>query len=105
MERTRNLDELLKSMLRHGLLLIRASGLRGEPGLCELEADHLHNLPTLLSSETAAELLHYWDVERPAYIDRSPESHRASWELYWSALEPHVAQARSQMGERIVVSP
>jgi hypothetical protein len=104
MERPRDLISLLSSMLSHGLLLIRAAGSQGRSDLCALEADHLHNLPTLMASSSPRELVHYWDVERPAYIDHAPESHRASWMPFWAALEPHVVQLRSCLGEVVAAS-
>lgn len=50
---------------------------------CANEADHLHNLPSLLSNYSPGLLRDYWEVERPAYCNRGdghPEAFAPAWE-------------------------
>jgi hypothetical protein len=64
-----DVQEILGQVLTTSLLRIRAAGWNGDAELCAIEADHVHNLSTLLSS-FSVELLHFYlDVERVAYLE------------------------------------
>ncbi len=76
------------------MLAIRTLGWDGRADRCALEADHLHNLPRLLEDYRPELLLYYWDVERPAYIERATMEPLASFEPLWRRLESHIAAIR-----------
>lgn len=63
-------NTLLK-IITIGLLRIRALGNSGDPQACSIEADHLHNLPSLVHSFSLERLLYYYRVEREAFIKQS----------------------------------
>jgi hypothetical protein len=79
--------EVVCDILRTGLLRIRCldDALR-----CHSEADHLHNLPTLLTKFTPELLEFYWSVERACFIKRSTPQEIEAFEPLWNALVAHV---------------
>jgi hypothetical protein len=89
--------EALAQILETACLYIRVAASRGDTGYCEVEADHVHNLPRLLRSFDRDRLEYYFSVERPAYIEALkrlpgtiPEPHKAAWvrlERYATSLE------------------
>lgn len=87
---------ILADILTWGLLQIRNGEL--DPALMQAEADHLHNLPTLLVDYDPKRLDYYWDVERPSYLRllRSPKACQVI-EGYWAELEPCVRAIRDTM--------
>src|SRR5262245_7211547 len=48
----------------------------GDP--CILEADHLHNLPEIITKPTIENLSHYFDLERPAFVKKLSVSSSSS---------------------------
>jgi hypothetical protein len=81
-----DIAHVLTDILRVGLLRIRALAWSGDIEGCAREADHLHNLPGLLT-DYSPDLLHYYlNVERPAFIRHSQESDPALTPL-WQRLE------------------
>jgi len=94
-------------LLRTGLLRIRRAAAAADPALCFIEADHLHNLPTLLESYSEDLLRFYLDVERKAYVSqlgRHPARdlhHQDVREMQplWSALQDY-AHAHAADGAR-----
>jgi hypothetical protein len=59
--------EIILEILRTGLLNIRYQAASGMPERCVIEADHIHNLPTLLSRYSPDLLRFYLEVEREAF--------------------------------------
>src|SRR5690242_16044628 len=53
--------EIVLEILTMGLLRIRMAGWSGEGRICASEADHLHNLPELLSAYSPERLSYYWE--------------------------------------------
>jgi hypothetical protein len=86
---------ILLEMIRTGLLRIRALGWSEQPELCALEADHIHNLPELLSDYSTEKLAYYWDVERPAYIEHWRGQPPREWGPLWERLESVFAVRRT----------
>jgi hypothetical protein len=91
----RSRDEIYLDIISAGLLAIRTAGWSNNAQICAIEADHLHNIPSLIGQNN--ELLHqfYFDVERPLYIDRISEENAASdpasspakrYREYWNEL-------------------
>jgi hypothetical protein len=69
-----------------GLLSIRAH--TGDRERCIAEADHLHNIPTLLQNTEKNELHHYyWNVERPSFIRQSKPDWLNGFQQLWIELE------------------
>jgi hypothetical protein len=77
--------DILLAMLQTGLLRIRAVGISNDSRRCAIEADHLHNLPALLSGYSADLLQYYWDFERTAYIGQSQQGDVSIVEDHWIA--------------------
>lgn len=57
-------------LLHEGIVAIRNYACAGQIKLCEIEADHLHNLWTLFDQPNEALHLYYIEVERSCYVDR-----------------------------------
>lgn len=72
------------SILTTGLLSIRGI-CKINPELAQTEANHLHNLPSLLESFSVPLLKFYADIERPGYLrtvgtDRG-RIHEEDWKI------------------------
>ena len=81
---------IVSEILSTGLLQIRISGWSGDSNLAATLADHLHNLPNLLSDFSEEKLTFYWDVERPSFRDSVDDSIVKPYTDLWADLEPHV---------------
>jgi hypothetical protein len=57
-------------LLEFGLLAIRNLANAGRIELCEIEADHLHNVPSLIDEANEYRHRHYILSERAWYLDR-----------------------------------
>lgn len=81
-------------ILRIAVLRIRAAGWAGNPDQCAVEADHIHNLPSLLTHFDLEALKYYWDVERPCYVERveTPAAFQQQWERLATFLQPAVTE-------------
>ena len=79
--------EVVTEIIRIGLLRIRIAGWQNEPARCAIEANHIHNLPSLISGYKPELLEFYWKVERPEYIAFSPGENLISFETQWKKLE------------------
>lgn len=67
-------SEAYKRILAMGLLALRdrAPGF-SSPRLIEIEAEHLHNIPSLIDEDNLQRHLYYFNKERPAYIEALKE--------------------------------
>ena len=72
--------EVLLRILHTGLLRVRWCGWQGDAEACAREADHLHNLPSLLSDYSPERLHYYWQVERPGFEDQSASDFKPLWD-------------------------
>lgn len=72
--------------MAQGLLRIRAAGWAGNAERCAIEADHLHNIPHLLSDYSRDLLQFYWDTERPAFMAACSVDELREWESLWERL-------------------
>lgn len=77
---------ILTQLVATGLLRIRALGWSANAERCAVEADHLHNLPTLLADFRPELLTFYLDVERVAFIQQSSPEEVEGFEPMWTAL-------------------
>jgi hypothetical protein len=88
-------------LLEHGLVAIRNHAHAGKIHLCEVEADHLHNLPSLLYETNEFHHHYYLDQERSLYRERLER--QGEWEYLermmiwytgsWKVLETIAGQA------------
>ena len=72
------ITQVLLETLRVGILRIRAAAFAGRAEECALEADHLHNLPSVIQSRRPELLQYYLTVERPAFERRAPHAEEFS---------------------------
>lgn len=61
-------NELYLEILKLGLLGIRGAAYHGDHRHCEVEADHLHNIPNYIAAGDAANHLYYLAKEVPFYF-------------------------------------
>jgi hypothetical protein len=78
------LTEVLLRILRKGILRIRGYAWAGSADLCAIEADHIHNLPSLISNPTLPLLSYYFDVSRVAFIEQARGT--SGFEVDWNRL-------------------
>jgi hypothetical protein len=78
---------VISEILQLGFLRIRAFGNQGDAQRCAIEADHLHNLPVLLSRYSTNLLHFYWDVERTAFLKQTSPNRASAFEALWLKLE------------------
>jgi len=60
-------------LLHHGLVMVRNFAHGGQLELCRIEADHLHNIPTLLGETNEHRHVYYILQERGLYLERLRE--------------------------------
>ncbi len=63
------LDPLYWRILQSGIISIRTAAEQGDLSRCRAEADHIHNIPTLIGEENVERHLYYATQERKAYIE------------------------------------
>lgn len=73
-------------ILSESLLRIRLQGALGDHRSCELEADHVHNLPNLLMNFSDELLAFYYNVERKQYLAQSRGKYPQSYDADWKTL-------------------
>ncbi|MGB9122236.1 MAG: hypothetical protein WCE73_16565 [Candidatus Angelobacter sp.] len=78
------IKEVLLNILQIGLLRIRSFGWDGAAKECSIEADHLHNLPTLIQLPSIARLLYYYNIERTGFLKRA--SNADMFKSHWERL-------------------
>jgi hypothetical protein len=81
---------ILLDILGQGLLQARAAGWSGDAARVAVEADHVHNLPSLLADYSPAPLRYYWDAERAAYLVRATPDSAAAFRPLWERLRVYV---------------
>jgi hypothetical protein len=89
------LASILAQILQYGLVRIRAYGWEKDADRCALEADHLHNLPMLLSDFKAEMLDYYWNVERPCYLEKANPESATPYQPLWDELATHLTGLQS----------
>ena len=76
----------IASILKRSLLSIRLQGALGNHKNCEIEADHVHNLPDLLVNFSDELLNFYYKVERKQYLAQNGEKHPQTYDADWKTL-------------------
>lgn len=79
--------DAITSILRESILLIRMAGNGDDADYCAVEANHIHNLPSLLRSYNRSRLERYLTWAQTAYasgfqkrFDRPPTMFMSEWE-------------------------
>jgi hypothetical protein len=93
MECPAEVAEILLEVLQAALLRARARGWAGDAPGCAVEADHVHNLPSLIHHFSEERLRYYWEVERVSFTTRIEAADRRAFEPLWERLGRHVAPA------------
>lgn len=86
MECPNDIAVVLLRIINTALLRIRRLAQDGMSERCEIEADHVHNLPSLLEQYSDELLVFYWNVERPEFISQSPENSQGQFSIEWDTL-------------------
>ena len=89
-----DLAAILLEIVAQGILWARAAGWAGDANRCAAEADHIHNLPSLLANYSPDLLQFYWTVERPAFMATCSAQELRSWEPLWERLRSHMENLR-----------
>src|SRR5688572_11024743 len=67
-------DAIYLHILHFGLVRLRDTAGCGNAAYCAVEADHLHNLPSLVGESNEHRHDYYFDKERPFYLERVDRS-------------------------------
>jgi len=86
-----DIARILLAILEVGLLRIRALGWNREAEQCALEADHLHNIPSLLAHFSEDQLQAYWHSMRGGIVS-SKSSHAGDFDRLWDQLARYVKE-------------
>jgi hypothetical protein len=93
-------DNIYLQILKYGLISLRNATLRGDIEYCKAEAEHLHNLPTLIGESNEARHEYYFDGERVSYLEKvKPSSPDMRFILgRYSELWPQLADCNRRYG-------
>jgi hypothetical protein len=72
-------EQAYLDILHRGLVLLRGLAGAGDTALCRIEADHLHNIPTLLHEDNERRHVYYIRHERGLYLLRLRERGAAQY--------------------------
>jgi len=61
--------EIYAQILKWGLLQIRNDADAGKTELCSIEANHLHNMPSLIDEDNEQRHKYYFESERTLYLE------------------------------------
>ncbi|HMC66426.1 MAG TPA: hypothetical protein VKI65_15940 [Gemmataceae bacterium] len=84
--------EIIAEIIKSGVLRIRSAGWSGDANRCATEADHIHNLPSILNHYSTEALRYYWEIERPAFISQTSPDELASLAPLWEKLSHFAAR-------------
>ena len=94
--------DAITSILRESILLIRMAGSGDDADYCAVEANHIHNLPSLLRSYNRSRLERYLDWAQTTYasgfqkrFDRPPAVFISEWER----LENYLRNTKTDASE------
>ena len=78
--------DIYVDILSDGLLAIRYAAHRGDAERCFAEADHLHNVPSLLDEPDERKHRYYWEAERPSYLAKMGTKYDGTYDRLWAEL-------------------
>ena len=87
-------DEIYIQILEYGLIALKNAAITGNVKYWATEAEHLHNVPSLIGDSNEFRHRYYFDQERVAYlesVDRSIPEIQFTLRRYdelWAELEP-----------------
>jgi hypothetical protein len=87
--------DVVLELIQTALLRIRAAGWTGDSARCAIEADHVHNLPTLLTNYSPELLHYYWDVERRELLHALGAEQAGGYSDLWDRLSVYVEDTLS----------
>jgi hypothetical protein len=82
--------EAALKIIEAAVLSIRAAAWNEETEYCAIEADHIHNLPGLITDFTPSRLSYYLGIERRSYIKQMEKLGSLDTRAYedpWKQLE------------------
>lgn len=80
----------LCNILYAGLLRIREYAAIGNSSACRIEADHLHNIPSIIREGNVDLLYYYYTVERVEYLSNSLQSSEECFANDWNLIALHL---------------
>jgi hypothetical protein len=80
-------------ILERGILNVRTLLARADVEQAIVEANHIHNIPSLLSDEAAHSEGEYWEIARAGYLRDSKPGWPSAFRLMWETLDPANAAA------------
>lgn len=89
-----DIQDILLTIIETGVIRIRAFLLNDKVAAYITEADHIHNLPTLVKDFKLELLAYYLNTEVPIYVEKSDCKIPESMYLHWQKLADFVKQAR-----------
>jgi hypothetical protein len=84
------ITDAITGILRMGIARIQVFGAKGDGSRCFIEADHLHNLPHVLTSYSPGALRYYLEVEVPIFVRESKGISIVDFEKYWHELKKYL---------------
>lgn len=87
MNKSNNFQKYLLRILSSGILNVRILSEQGDSKNIFFEADHIHNLPSLLESRSSKMLSYYLDVEVPIYRKKGIFKDSAEFLECWKELK------------------
>jgi hypothetical protein len=77
----------IAAILKTALLTIRLKSAAGDCKECEVESDHVHNLPDLLVNLSDDLLRFYYDVERKQYLSEKKGQPDDALDRSWTIIK------------------
>ena len=90
------IDEIICRILQHGILQFRCGAWEGDTDVAAKIADHLHNLPQLLTDFSPEKLKYYWETERPCFLEAVDDSLTSPYADLWDRLEDYVVESKEK---------
>ena len=76
------MNKVYLAILHYGLINIRDAAYQNNTHLCEIEADHLHNLPKLVFEEDLFQHKYYFEKEKELYLERINNFHPVNGSVF-----------------------
>jgi hypothetical protein len=89
----KNIEYAILELLTFGILLARGTADSGNLWLCQLETEHIHNLPHLIDEYSDHRLMCYYEATMRGYMERTKGIDRDGFKPYWKTIEMHLKDA------------